>query len=192
MLDLLSKSKIRKKIILLFVYNPKEKYYINQIARLVNTSSGTAQRELNTLLESDLLLRKKEANLMYYSLNQANPLLKNIKEIIGQTIGIEVMLKERLMKIKKIKFAFIFGSYAGNAFKSDSDIDLYVIGDVSEKELYRETALLEKEINHPINYHLSSLTEFKLNLKKSFFHKSILKNHKLLIGNQDEFKNIIK
>ncbi|HAM88139.1 MAG: polymerase subunit beta protein [Candidatus Falkowbacteria bacterium GW2011_GWC2_38_22] len=192
MLDILIKSKIRKKILLLFIYNPKNKYYINQIARLVKTSSGTAYRELNVLLKSDILLCEKEANLTYYRLNQINPLLKNIKEIISQTIGIEIMLKKKLAKMKGINFAFIFGSYAKNSFKSDSDIDLYVIGDIGEKELYRETMLLEKEINHPINYHLSSLAEFKQNLKKSFFHQSILKNYIFLIGNQDEFKNIIR
>lgn len=191
MLELLIKSKIRKKILLLYIYNPEKKYFINQIARLVGTSAGTAQRELNVFVKSDILFREKEANLMYYRLNQANRLLKNIKEIVRQTIGIEVLLKDRFARVKDIEYAFIFGSYANNNFKSDSDIDLYVIGDISEKDLHRETARLEKEINHEINYNLSTLAEFKQNLKKSFFHQSILKNHILIIGNQDEFNDFI-
>ena len=48
MLDLLGKSKIRKKIILTFVYNRGKEFYLSEIARMVKTSAGTAQRELTS------------------------------------------------------------------------------------------------------------------------------------------------
>ena len=191
MLDILTKSKIRQKIILLFIYNPEKSYYINEIARLVKTSSGTAQRELNKLVKEGFLIKKdKSKKQVYYSLNKANPLLSEIKIIVDKTIGIEHLLQEELKKEKNIAFAFLFGSYVKDDFNFDSDIDLFVIGDIKDKELYDKIRKVEDKINRQIDYHLSTLKEFKENLTKNFFYKDIVKKCDLIIGDENEFRRI--
>lgn len=192
MLDLIFKSKIRKKLLLLFVYNPEKKYYINEIARMVGTSSGTAQRELEKLASFDILVKIKKANVAYFYINKNNPILGDLKKIIEKTIGLEIILKKELEKSKKIKFSFLFGSYVKGDFKADSDIDLYVIGDIEEEDLYKAVKKAEATSGRDINYHLAVISEFKNNIKKSFFHKEILKNHLLLTGNKNEFEKIIR
>lgn len=191
MLDILTKSKIRQKIILLFIYNPEKSYYINEIARLVKTSSGTAQRELNKLVKEGFLIKKdKSKKQVYYSLNKANPLLSEIKIIVDKTIGIEHLLQEELKKEKNIAFAFLFGSYVKDDFNFDSDIDLFVIGDIEDKELYDKIRKVEDKINRQIDYHLSTIKEFKKNLTKNFFYKDIVKKCDLIIGDENEFRRI--
>jgi len=192
MLNLITKSKIRQRIILLFIYNPAKSYYLNEIARLAKTSSGTAQRELERLIKADFLKKEKKANLTYFKLNIENPVLKDIKNIINKTIGLESILKAELGKKENIDFAFLFGSYAKEEFKADSDIDLYLIGEISEKELFEAVKKTEEKINRTINYNLSAKKEFKENLKKSFFHKEILGKYILIIGNENEFRKFIK
>lgn len=66
MIDLLTNSKIRQRIILLFVYNQNKEFYLSEIAKIVRTSPGTAQRELNRLLRNDFIVFKKRANLNIY------------------------------------------------------------------------------------------------------------------------------
>ena len=61
MLEILGKSKIRQKIILTFVYNRGKEFYLSEIARMVKTSAGTAQRELNRLMSQDLITLRKRA-----------------------------------------------------------------------------------------------------------------------------------
>ncbi|HOL83641.1 MAG TPA: nucleotidyltransferase domain-containing protein [Candidatus Paceibacterota bacterium] len=191
MLDILTKSKIRQKIILLFIYNPEKSYYINEIARLAKTSSGTAQRELNKLVKEGFLIKKdKSKKQVYYSLNKANPLLSEIKIIVDKTIGIEHLLQEELKKEKNIAFAFLFGSYVKDDFNFDSDIDLFVIGDIKDKELYDKIRKVEDKINRQIDYHLSTLKEFKENLTKNFFYKDVVKKCDLIIGDENEFRRI--
>jgi len=56
MLDVFGKSKIRKEIILAFVYNQGKDFYLSEIARMVKTSAGTAQRELKYLSAQRKLL----------------------------------------------------------------------------------------------------------------------------------------
>jgi len=188
MLNLITKSKIRKKIILLFVYNPDKEYYINEVAKIIGTSSGTTQRELEKLVFSGLLQKEKKANIAYFRIDKSNPILADLKKLIGKTIGLEYILKQELEKFSNIKFSFLFGSYVNGDFKNDSDIDLYVIGEINENDLYSVVKETEKIIKRNINYHFSSLAEFVQNLEKSYFHKEIIKNSLLLTGNQDEFR----
>jgi len=192
MLNFITKSKIRQKILLLFLYHPERAYYINETAKIIKTSSGTAQRELEKLADSGFLKKEKNANLTYFRINPENPLLDDIKSITEKTIGLEQLLKDELGKIEQVKFAFLFGSYIKGDFKPDSDIDLYAIGDINENEFYKTIKTVEVKIMREVNYHLSSLEEFRKNLEKSFFHKEILKNYQLLIGNENEFRKFIK
>src|SRR3989338_6852956 len=111
MLELLTKSKVRRNIILLFVYNQNREFYLSEIARTIGTSVGTTQREINKLISLDLIAFKKRAGLNLYTLNKRFTLLKELESIIKKTVGIESELRNELNKIDGISFAFLFGSY---------------------------------------------------------------------------------
>lgn len=192
MLELITKSKLRKKIILLLVYNKEESFYINQLAKITETSAGNIQRELKRLEKNDLLLKEKRGNMVFYRINTHNPLFSEFKSIVDKTIGIEKIIKEELEKIKGVDFAFLFGSYVKKDFHAESDIDLYVIGSVKEDDVHGALQKAENAINREINYHMSEKEEFEKNLQKSFFHEEITKKYILLIGNEDEFRKITR
>lgn len=192
MLDLITKSKIRQKMILLFVYNPEKAHYINEVARLVRTSSGTAQRELEGLVKKGILLKEKKANLMYFKLNSSYPLLGDIKNIIDKTIGLEHILKQELKAEAGIDFAFLFGSYVKGDLKPDSDIDLYLIGEIKEDSIHKRIKKAEEKIFREINYHLATREEFRNNLGKSFFYEEILRQYMLILGDENEFRKFIE
>jgi len=192
MIDLITKSKIRRKIIVLFLYNQKREFYLSEIAKIVGTSPGTAQRELNRLLANDFISFKKKANLSIYSLNKRYTLLKEVEAIVNKTFGIEVQLKNGLGTIDNIEYAFIFGSYVKGTFKSESDIDLFIIGDVEEDQILKTIEQIERGIDREINYHLADKDDFLSKAKDNYFYREILQNNLLLIGNKDEFKKLIK
>jgi predicted nucleotidyltransferase len=192
MINLITKSQIRKNILLLLFSNQNESFYINQIARLVKTSSGNVQRELRILEEGGILLKEKKGNLSCFKVNVNSPFFYDIKGIMDKTIGIRYVLEESLLKEKDIDFAFIFGSYAKRDFKSDSDIDLYVVGNIKEEKLHNIVKDAEEKIYREINYHLSDKEEFKEKSQKSFFHKQILKDFIIIKGDEDEFREFIK
>ena len=192
MIDFLTKSKIRKKIILLFLYNQKREFYLSKVAKIVGTSPGTAQRELNRLLASDFISFKKKANLSIYSLNKSYTLLKEVETIVNKTFGIEVMLKNGLRMIDNIDYAFIFGSFVKGGFRSESDIDLYIIGEVEEDQILNVVQRIENCIAREINYHLADSDDFLSKTKDNYFYREILRDYVLLVGNKDEFKKFIE
>ena len=192
MIDLLGKSRIRQNIIVLFVYNPEMEYHLSEIARTVGTSAGTAQREVNRLVKSDFLLFKKKANLNIYRLNTLFTLLREVRSIVRKTIGVEADLKRELSRIGGISYAFLFGSYAKSGLKSDSDIDLYVIGDPNEESLFQSVQKIEAKIGREINYHLAGAKEFFNKRKTNYFLRGISKNCLMIVGDKDEFQKRLR
>lgn len=191
MLGILTKSTIRRKIILLFVYNRERKYYLSEVARQVKTSAGTAQRELNKLLAADFLTFEKRGNLSFYKLNSRFSLLNEIEAIIRKTYGIEVELFKELGKVKGISFAFLFGSYAKGDMKSDSDIDLFVIGRPEEDDVYRAARTVEDTVGRVINYHIAEESEFTRKARTGSFIKNIVAKPLMVIGKEDELRKLL-
>lgn len=190
MIDLLTKSKIRQRIILLFIYNQGKEFYLSEIAKEIHSSPGTTQRELEKLLRNDFLLFKKKANLSFYMLNKQYSLLEEVESIVKKTIGIEFILKNRLVQIENIEFAFLYGSFVKGGMKSDSDIDLFVIGRIKEDPIFKAVEEVEKIIGREINYHLSGKEEFLKRKSQNYFLKDILTHTTLLVGDTNEFRKL--
>ena len=190
MLNLLTKSGIRRKIILLFVYNQDREFYLSEIARQVKTSAGTAQRELNRLRRMDFVSFMKRGNLSLYRLNRAFSLLAEIEAIIRKTVGIEVRLGEELRKVKGVSFAFIFGSYAKGRLRSDSDIDLYVVGRPDEDDVYRAVRSVEDTVGREINYYIASEDEFARKARTDSFVKDVIAEMAMVLGEEDGLRKL--
>lgn len=191
MLELITKSKIRKRIILLFIYNQNKEFYLSQISKLVHTSVGTAQRELNRLLDSGFIFMRKKGGLNIYKLNKNYAILEEVQSIVKKTFGIEAELKRQLSRIKNITFAFLFGSYVKGGFKSKSDIDLFIIGEADEDEVFKAIQRIENLTAREINYHLASENDFCEKLRANYFHKNIVREFILLKGEENEFRKLI-
>jgi predicted nucleotidyltransferase len=192
MLEILGKSKIRQKIILTFVYNRGKEFYLSEIARMVKTSAGTAQRELNRLMSQDLITFRKRGNLNIYRLNESYSLLDEIESIVRKTIGIEAQLANELGKMRGVWFAFIFGSYAKGGFRSDSDIDLFIIGTPDEDDVFKAVQKIEDSAGREINYRLDEGTGFAEKVKANSFYREILESPLMLVGKEDELKELIR
>ncbi|MDH4272265.1 MAG: nucleotidyltransferase domain-containing protein [Candidatus Aminicenantes bacterium] len=191
MLGLVSKSAIRRKIILLFVYNQRKEFYLSEVARQVKTTPGTAQRELKKLLAMDLLVFHKKGNLSLFKLNTRYALLKEIEAIIHKTCGIEVELRKALGKVDGVSFAFIFGSYARGHMKSDSDVDLFIVGRPVEDDIYQAVRAVEEKVGRDINYHIADESEFARKAGSASFIREILGQPLMILGKEDDIRKLI-
>ena len=191
MLALLSKSGIRRKIILLFVYNQGKEFFLSEVARQVKTTPGTAQRELKKLLAMDFLAFHKKGNLSLFKLNPRYALLKEIEAIIHKTCGVEVELGKALGKVNGISFAFVFGSYARGGLKSDSDVDLFIIGRPVEDDIYQAVRSVEEKVGRDINYHIADEAEFVRKARSTSFIKEILAQPLMIRGREADLRKLV-
>jgi predicted nucleotidyltransferase len=158
------------------------------MAGMIETSIGTTQRELNKLVEEEVVSSRKYANLRYYFLNKKNPYFQDLQKIVSKTIGIEFELKKIISGKKGVEYAFIFGSYARGGFNYQSDLDLFIIGDPDQDSLIKDINSAEEYLGREINYHVYYAEEFKQELKHNSFLQNAIKNTIFLTDNEDEFR----
>jgi len=188
MIELLFKSKIRKKVLRLLYLNQDKEYYVNEIARLLNVSVGSLHKELMKLLKNGVLQVKEIGNLKLYSLNKNYHFFQELKEILKKSVGIEEQLKVDLNRLEGVKCAFIYGSWASNQVDEHSDIDLFIIGTPDQDKLLEVVSKIEDEIQREISYTIFPEEEFKRKVKEGTpFIESLLTNPKVFLKKDEEY-----
>jgi predicted nucleotidyltransferase len=184
----ISKSKIRQDLLTLFFTNPSQKFYLRELQRQLGYSAGSIRRELLKFQKDNLFNTQTAGNLLYYTLNTEHPLFKELKMIVSKTVGVEGRLRNTLSSMHGIKFAFIYGSYAGRKEKGSSDIDLMIVGNPDTSLLNEKIAKLEKRLKREINPTIYSLEEYRSKKKtKSGFITELLKDPKIMVvGKEDD------
>jgi predicted nucleotidyltransferase len=99
-----------------------------------------------------------------------------MKKIAQKKFGLEEQLRNSLKKVKDLKMAFIFGSYAKDKLEPESDIDLLMIGSHSALKAQKEIIKLQKEFDREINIIDMTETEFEERRQRDEFLKDIFKN----------------
>ncbi len=177
----IAKSKTREKILMLFFLDVEKKYYLRELERILGVSVANIRRELLLLEKAGLFKREKQGKEVYYFLNKKSVIFEDVKNIASKTIGVESLLKKELCKLKGIKKAFVFGSFAKHKENSLSDIDLMIIGSVDEDLLVKKISKLERIFKREVNYHLFDIEEWKEKVKDNSFLKSVVNNDKINI-----------
>lgn len=177
MLEKLFTSGIRADIMSLLFNNPEEKFYVREIARLVNKNPSGVKRELDKLKNMDLVLSEKEGNLKYFTVNRNSPLFPELKGLIAKSLGVPGALKS-VLKASDAKTAFIYGPYVDNT--NLPSLDLFV---VSDSDHIRKTFDdIEKRFGKGINLTLMSLSDYKSKKKSGERSlKKLLNTKKILL-----------
>ncbi len=187
-------TKNRAELLRLFLTNPDQSFYIQEIGRILGKKPGVFQRTLNNMEKEGILVSEYKANARYFKTSKDYPLYKELKSIIFKTVGVSGGLKEALKKVEGIGFSFIYGSYAKAKENYLSDIDVVVIGKPNEDLLIKELDKLENALNQEINYKLYSLKDFKKEIKEKepFLLKILMDKKIMLIGEEHELRKILK
>jgi uncharacterized protein len=159
------KSKIACKILNYYFLNPKQKKYINELARMLDLDPKNTHRKLVELEKEGVLESEFMGMQKYYRLNVGFPLIKEYKQIFMKTAGLEETLRTILSNVNGIMEGYVYGSYAKDKMDSLSDIDVLVIGNHSVLELEQLITVLQKETGREINVVNLDRKEFSKKLK---------------------------
>ncbi len=179
------------RILELLIFNPDREFHLREISREVKITPIYVKKELQKLKELNLVLKSKKGNLSIFQINRNSLIFAELKSIFIKTEYFGDLIKKSLKKLK-IDFAFIFGSFAKGIESRESDIDLFVIGDVKEDELTDIIQKIEKQTGREINYILWKKSLFMKRAKKHHLLNEIGKNPVImLVGDENELRKII-
>lgn len=174
-----------------FLRGYNKEIYGRELIKKVNISQKNIALTLNELEKEGILTQKTRGNIKHFLLNKNNSLIKRyliLAEIENSIIFLKKNLKinDIFEKIDKNNALIcIFGSYAKGIQKKDSDLDIFIVGNVNEKEL--------KKISDVYNINISikkgDEQDFIELLKKNNpLINEILENH-IIISGYEKFVN---
>jgi len=183
--------------VLSLLYTQVERsFYTKEILRLTGMGVATIKRELDRMLDAEILTLTKVGNQHHYQANPDCPIYEELLSIVCKTFGITDVIQQALLpKEDEIDFAFVYGSIAKGEENTKSDIDLMVVTSSLE---YTDVmnCLMEAEnfLGRPINPTLYTSKQIKSKLKsKNAFLSRVMEQDKLWIkGSQDDIKGIRK
>ena len=160
------RSKITEAVLGYFMLHEQAEMYGLEIARRLGLDDGNLARKLKELEQEGILKCRESGRQRYYSLDKSFPLLKQYKQIILKTTGLEHLLRDLFKKMNGVKEAYLFGSYAANQMDSTSDIDVLAIGNYDTIELRKKLSQIQKTTDREINLVGMSPTEYEKRKKK--------------------------
>lgn len=177
-----------KKLDLVSIYldNYFEKVNGRTISKKMNVSPQTGLNHVNELVKLNILKYDLEGRNKSYYLNFEDPLTFQLVKLAEEFTALNLMQNSEIKSLIKdfdglYESLIIFGSFANNKQKKDSDLDLVFVGSSNTLKLKQIFKLKSREINAEF----ITLSDFKKSFKdKNSLSIEIMKNH-ILFGNVD-------
>jgi len=181
-------SKVRAEIFRILFGLEQRELHLRGIERQSGFAMPTVRRDLNKLEKLDLVKTRRDSNRLYYSANTRHPLFHDIRRLVLKTSGLIDILRSQLEKSEKIRVAFVFGSFARQEITSESDVDLFIIGDLTLREVTTLLTGAAERIGREINPVLMTMDEYSERMdSRDHFISRVVESQKLfVIGSEDE------
>lgn len=151
----LLKSDTQGLILAQLFMNPTDGYSISELARFAKTSTPTAMREVDRLLESHLVTEKTFGRARVIQANEKHRLYAAIKEIIVYSYGPTAVLPAALYRIDGLEKAYLFGPYAAHLKHAtgpeEHDVDLLLIGYMNRIDASKAAERVEGYLGRAVN-----------------------------------------
>jgi uncharacterized protein len=171
------------------VLRPEREWYLSDLASHLDVRPSSLQRTLGKLSRAGILIRREDGNRVYYRPNLKCPILEELAGIFVKTIGIADPIRAALAPLaKQVRVAFIHGSIAENRERSDSDVDIIIVGEVPGPELAFVLRPLEDRLGREINVTRYTPQEFAIKVAEgNHFVSAVLRKKRVfLIGGEHE------
>jgi predicted nucleotidyltransferase len=175
--------------------HPDRGFYLREIAERTGLGVGQVQREVQRLCGGGILRRSRKGRHVYFQADESCPAYEELRGLVTKTIGAAAVLRQALSPLsRRIAAAFIFGSVARGEERSESDLDLMVIGEISFAEVVEAIRDAESHTGRAINATVYPPGEFQAKLTGGHhFLNSVMKREKLFVaGSEDELRAVLE
>ncbi len=165
-----------------FFFAPNERFYLREMARLLNMSPMTLKRSLDALVGDDLIVREEIKNQILYRANVDSQAYRFAKIAYHLSWLEKNSVVECLVEnVPGTSSIVLYGSYANGENDRHSDLDLLIISTAKEVE----TSDIEKRLGidvNAMNFSMASWTKQAKNNRA--FYLDIITDGIVLYGNR--------
>ena len=136
-----------ERIIGLFYNYPAKQWHFNDIIKESKVTRSKVDKWLKYYVKHNFIKRIKERNRMPYYISNYECINYQIKKKqFAQNKLLESGLLDHLNSLKDIKCIILFGSFSRWDWTKNSDVDLFIYGNVDDLRLFEYELKLHKEI----------------------------------------------
>jgi len=132
---------------------PDRRFTAGELEAAVGASHDSTFRALQRAVTSGLVGRERVGRQYVYRIDAGSPIFAEVKTLLSKLSGPAQALRQALSGLgpPELEAAFMFGSAARAQDSVASDLDVFVIGEVSRFALARQLAGAERELGREIN-----------------------------------------
>ena len=146
-----SPSKEENILKLIFENSPLREWHFEEIVEEAGVTRAVANKWLKKYLKEGLIKRTKEkGRFPYFIVGSNNPVYYSWKRIYALEQLYKSGLIQNLLSLKNVKTAIIFGSIIKGDWYKDSDIDIFIYGNIE----YINKKIYELKLNRNIELHI--------------------------------------
>jgi predicted nucleotidyltransferase len=181
-------------VLSLFTNSFDNEYYIREVEKLLKISPRTSQLILEDLENKGIVESKIRGKIKTFKLNLSPTTLRYLSFVEQyKTLAFlekKLFIKEVIEKITShIKgIGIIFGSYAKNLEKKESDLDIFIIGNYSKEGVEK----VSKKYGIDISVKCYPQKTFEKEITNDLLIKEVLKNHIVFLNTEKFIQSIFK
>ena len=181
-------SRVRVKLLQLFLTSPDSLLHVREIVRRVSEEINAVRRELARMEKFGMVSSEWRANRRLYRFKKDYLFYSELVSLVSKTSGLGGNLVKSKGKLGRIKYAFLSNRFIKGGSSNTDDVDLLVVGQVVLPELQVIIADEQAKREAEINYSFMDETEFKFRVKRRdpFILRVLTQPKVMLIGEEDE------
>lgn len=179
----------------LLLLHQGQEFYQRQVAELIGAEVVQVQRALRRIESVGLVAKVRRGNRVYYMTDQSHPAFRDLKNLILRTVALGDVLRAAVEPLAdQVDVAFLFGSFAAGTESPASDIDLFIVGDLSSREASRILGPVGRRLGRAVNSVIYSARELREKaIDRNRFIEGVIAGPKVwLIGNEDDLTKLVK
>jgi DNA-binding transcriptional ArsR family regulator len=137
--------------------HPDETSSVTDLAKRFSTSQSTVSREADRLVASGLVHETRRGNLRLLQANVDSPLARPLTDLLTLTYGPSAVIGDLLAPVRGADVAYIYGSWAaryrGEPGPPPRDVDVLVVGDADDDDLFDAARAAERRLGREVNIH---------------------------------------
>ena len=188
MLEELFVSRVRVKILQLFLSSQENLFHVREIVRRVGEEINAVSRELARMEKFGMVSSEWRANRRLYSFRKDYVFYQQLLGLVAKTTGLGGNIIKNRSRLGKIKFAFLSTKFLQGKLGESEDVDLLVVGQIVAPELQVLVADEQAKRELEINYSFMDLDEFNFRVRRRdpFILRVLIQPKIMLIGDEVE------
>lgn len=179
-------SKVRVKILQLFLASPELLFHVREIVRRVDEEINAVRRELARLEKYGMVTSEWRANRRLYRFRKDYYLYPELLSMVNKAVGLGGAIIKKRSQLGRIKYAMMATRFVRNENSGPEDVDVLIVGQIVIPELQAliadEQARREKEINY--SFMDEAEFNFRVRRRDPFIIRVLVQPKIMLIGDE--------